>query len=181
MTQRCRWSALSGISTGMVRCRVDRDALTVMNALARQEAGILELAHGAVDGGAQVCDVLVGMRGGEEAVTPFPDVNAALHQMVEEEILVALKSEPEEGAEVDHLDGDLSIREPGVEIGRKGAGALVELLVETGTALLDLLQHGPRRGQAERVLAEGAGHERGLGTREGCVPVPPHPAIEGVE
>ncbi len=145
-----------------------------------QESAAAQLLHALFHRAYQEVQVLVRVRGREEAVAPLPDVHPLLHHVVVEELGIGGEVEPEERVRVHGPDRHLvGLEEPVQALGEAG-GAGVQGLLQRRPLLLQIAQHLARRGHGQRVLAEGAAEEGGVALRPGVVAEAPHAAVDAV-
>src|ERR1700761_6028621 len=70
--------------------------LAASSGLFREKAAFAQLLYAFANGANYKLDVFGGMRGREEAVTAFPDVNAFFDEVIEEQLKIAARHETEQ-------------------------------------------------------------------------------------
>ncbi|CAB3969489.1 hypothetical protein BCO9919_03787 [Burkholderia cenocepacia] len=128
----------------------------------------------------EAVDILVRMRGGQEAGAPFPDVDALFEHVIEEQVEVFGEFEAEHRAEPRDLDRRLGLHEERIQRAGDLSSAFVERGLQRRAFLFDLLQHGQRGRHRERILAEGAAERGAIRGGERVVAVGPHAAVDRI-
>src|SRR5438105_4781114 len=96
------------------------------------------------------------MRGREEAISSFPDINAFIQQVVKEQVHVACESESEERPAMDDLEGNTILLEVCVQRRGKLGCLLIQVLLQFWSLLFQMSQYSLSRSHDQWMFAERA-------------------------
>ncbi|CAM3196892.1 Uncharacterised protein [Burkholderia gladioli] len=133
-----------------------------------EEAGRHQRARAGLETRVDRVHVRLAVRVGQVHGAAFPHVQPVGEQVIAEQVEVVQAVQAEQRAAVDHLHRQPMRGEQPVQARHQRVGAAVQAGLQLRAALDQAPQHGMGGGQRQRMLAEGAGEEGGVGARAGA-------------
>lgn len=130
--------------------------------------------------GADVVEIGLLVRGGQEEVAQLPDEHATVEQIEVERVHVRLVLELEERGEPLDLDRHVEFTEVGVQLVRERRSPAVEAPLQFGSRRAEVVEDRLGRHHGQRMLVERAAEEGGFHPRSRVVAEVPDAAVDRV-